>query len=185
MTSAPPTDDELWAEAVAGIQPIARSEPLPKKRATGASNWVDDDTEVLRELKALVDGRAVLDFSDSDEFIEGRAADCSRLDLQRLRNAEFAVQATLDLHGMNRDEARRALLRFFEASVSRGHRCVLVITGRGLRSPGRRPVLKEVLARWLVAGRLSNYALAFASAKVHDGGVGAAYVLLRRNPRRD
>ncbi|MBI3554750.1 MAG: Smr/MutS family protein [Deltaproteobacteria bacterium] len=163
--------------------PAPASAVRAQTSGTGLSTS-DDDDEVMNNLRDLVEGRAPLDFTDSDEFVEGRAADCSRLDLSRLRDGVFAIQDTLDLHGHNREEAFAAVLGFFAESLKRGYRCVNVICGRGLHTPGGVPVLKELLVRWLVQGRLSYNVLAFSSAKRHDGGVGAIYVLLRRNPKR-
>lgn len=177
---------ELIARAFQGVRPIDRGEPRPrpKKLSQPKNIEIDEDTEAFEELQGIVDGTVPLDYTVSDEFIEGRALDCSRLELARLRNAEFAVQGNIDLHGMTREQARGALTKFFQESISKRHRCVLVICGRGLRSPGGKPVLKHLLARWLAIGQLSRSVLAFCSAKAYDGGTGAVYVLLRRNPKR-
>lgn len=174
----------LFEEAMAGVRPlggsVSRVRAKPKTQVAPPKPEPSDDEEVLQELEDLVAGRVPLDFTDSDEFIEGRAADCNRLTLTRLRRGEFSVEANLDLHGMNREEAREAVRGFFKASSARGFRCVNVICGRGLHTPGGKPVLKELLVRWLVQGSLSHSVLAFSSAKSFDGGVGAVYVLLRR-----
>lgn len=179
-------ETDLWLEATTGVKRIGGDPALPlkKKKPEGPlQTHADEDEEVLRELSRMVDGRAPLDFNFSDEFVEGRAQDCSKLELGRLKSGELSVQAHLDLHGLNRDEARRAIGEFFSAQMTRGHRCVLVICGRGLHTPGGKPVLKELLVRWLAQGSLSHGVLAFCSAKAHDGGVGALYVLLRRHKR--
>ena len=49
-----------------------------------------------------------------------------------------------------------------------------------MNSPGNTPVLKSSLQRWLSTRRMSRYVVAYASAPMSDGGVGAVYVLLRR-----
>jgi DNA-nicking Smr family endonuclease len=41
-------------------------------------------------------------------------------------------------------------------------------------------VLKQGIQRWLTQGKLAKMVLAFATARPHDGGAGAVYVLLRR-----
>ncbi|MGV8075436.1 MAG: Smr/MutS family protein, partial [Syntrophobacteraceae bacterium] len=63
-----------------------------------------------------------------------------------------------------------------------GYRCVLVVPGRGLNSQDKQPVLKNGLIKWLTQTPLNRFVLAFASARSYDGGAGAFYVLLRRNP---
>ena len=77
-----------------------------------------------------------------------------------------------------------AVDRFLDASVRAGPRCLLIVHGRGLNSKDRTPVLKERLKTWLSRGRASHLVLAFATARPHDGGAGALYVLLRRDRRR-
>ena len=65
--------------------------------------------------------------------------------LRRLRRGHWVVQASLDLHGMNRVEAEAAVREFLRLSAARGQRCVRIVHGRGLGSPNREPVLKAKL----------------------------------------
>jgi DNA-nicking Smr family endonuclease len=55
-------------------------------------------------------------------------------------------------------------------------RCVRVIHGKGLGSPGKTPVLKLKAQRWLVQ---KKEVLAFVQARGCDGGAGALMVLLQ------
>jgi DNA-nicking Smr family endonuclease len=86
------------------------------------------------------------------------------------------LQGQIDLHGMRSDEAREALGQFIREAGKRGWRCVRVVHGKGLGSPGKTPVLKAKVQRWLVQ---KNEVLAFVQAKVAEGGAGALVVLLR------
>ena len=54
-------------------------------------------------------------------------------------------------------------------------RCVRVVHGKGNGSPGREPVLKTRVRRWLVQ---KQEVLAFVQARPSDGGAGALMVLL-------
>jgi DNA-nicking Smr family endonuclease len=179
----PLTDEELWAVAVEGAAPLpdrsARIKPDPTPIAV-AGVPLDPELAAYDELRALVNGAAPFDLADSDEFIEGSARGLDRQLLRRLRRGEFAVQAHVDLHGLSRDEARRELEAFLGRSRQSGKRCVLVVHGRGLHSKDQMPVLKEALKRWMTTARFAEHVLAFATARPHDGGLGAVYVLLRR-----
>ena len=93
-------------------------------------------------------------------------------------------QAHVDLHGMIADEAQPAVERFLIDAVQKGLRCVLIVHGKGLNSKDHTPVLKEKLKSWLARGRAATLVLAFTTARPHDGGAGALYVLLRRDRRR-
>lgn len=179
--TVPEDDRELFLRAVGDVQPLRQGgERVPPRAAPRPPRIVDDDEEVLFELAELVAGRAPFDIADSDEFIEGCVQDLDRRILKRLRNGDYSIQATLDLHGLTQVEAKEALLRFVERCRGEGKRCVLVIHGRGKNSENRIPVLKEGVQRWLTQGRLGRQVLAFCSARPKDGGVGAIYVLLRR-----
>jgi DNA-nicking Smr family endonuclease len=135
---------------------------------------------VLYELSQLVEGAAPFDITNTTEFVEGAVAGVDRRLVRRLRSGAYAYQDHLDLHGMNASEAKLALDRFLTDAHRRGHRCVLVVHGRGLNSKDQVPVLKRRVAAWLAHGAWARLVLAFTSARPCDGGAGALYVLLRR-----
>jgi DNA-nicking Smr family endonuclease len=177
------SDNELWQLATEGAAPLAdRSErirPGPERQAVVPAQ-LDPEIAAYEELRALVRGEAPFDLSNSDEFIEGSARGLDPRVVRRLRKGEFAVQGHIDLHGMTREEARDMLDSFLSRSRVAGKRCVLIVHGRGLHSKDQVPVLKDALKRWLSTARFSDHVLAFATARPHDGGPGAVYVLLRK-----
>ncbi len=140
---------------------------------------VDEDSLVMRKLDALVHGETPFDFADTDEFVEAHVTGFDRRVVRRLKRGEFSIQAHLDLHGYNREQARIAVADFIRHCVREGKRCVLIITGRGIGSQDNIPVLKTKLAAWLTRGAVGRKVLAFTSARPYDGGTGAVYVLLR------
>ncbi len=97
--------------------------------------------------------------------------------LRKLRRGQISIGAELDLHGMTSREARQALLVFISECKRQNIRCVKIVHGKGKGSVSRRPVLKNRINNWLP--QLDDI-LAFCSARVEDGGVGAVYVLLKR-----
>ena len=94
----------------------------------------------------------------------------------KLRRGHWSVQAELDLHGLTVDEAHDALSDFVVAARARRFRCVRVIHGKGLTSPGKEPVLKGKVRRWLAHW---DEVLAYTEAPRHAGGSGAILVLLK------
>ncbi len=94
----------------------------------------------------------------------------------KLRRGFWSVQAELDLHGCTTDQAHDALADFVLDARTRGLRCVRVIHGKGLTSPGKEPVLKGKVRRWLSHW---DEVLAYAEAPQHAGGGGAVLVLLK------
>ena len=94
----------------------------------------------------------------------------------RLRKGQWAVQAQIDLHGLRTDEARQTLGRFVHDCHALGLRCVRVVHGKGLGSPGKTPVLKDKTRRWLVQ---KSEVVAFVQSPPSHGGAGALLVLLQ------
>lgn len=124
-------------------------------------------------------GEAVsFDVENDGERVTGLAPGIDHGLLRKLRNGEFPQDARIDLHGFDEVSARRRVHETLLETRERGGRCVLVIHGRGNRSPGG-PVLKEALIGWLGEPVIGPSVLAFSSATNGDGGVGATYVLLK------
>jgi DNA-nicking Smr family endonuclease len=86
------------------------------------------------------------------------------------------IQDTLDLHGLTGDEAVAETAVFLAACKREGRRCVRIVHGKGLRSPGREPVLKRRIRKLLTR---RDEVLAFAEPRALLGGGGAVVVLLQ------
>ena len=184
--AAPAPEPDPFAAAMQGVVPLrhgpdARVEP---RLSRVARRPVSDEAETLAALSDLVGGAASFDISDTREYVEGAIVGLDPRVLRRLRRGDYAWQHHLDLHGMTADTAREAVDRLLVESVNAGHRCVLIVHGRGHNSKDRTPVLKERLKSWLARGRAARTVLAFTSARPYDGGAGALYVLLRRDRKR-
>ncbi len=178
-------DGAMFRAAVDGVRRLGGQRParvVPKPEVT--LEIVSEDAEVLAQLSDLVSGVGTFELTETEEYVEGTRLGLDPRLVTRLRRGEFAVQAHIDLHGMIQADAKAALEQFIVNSVRKGLRAVLVVHGRGLRSPGGTPVLKHAAAQWLSHGLMGGYVLAFASARPADGGAGAMYVLLRRDRRR-
>jgi len=177
------SEEDLFLREMADVRPLtsvqrARVPRQPPPPALPAP--ADPDAEALAELSDLVAGNGTFDISHTTEFIEGAVLGLDRRLVRRLRNGEFAYQSHLDLHGMTSDQARAAVDSFLTNAYRRGHRCVLIVHGRGHNSTDQVPVLKRRVTAWLSRGSWARFVLAFTSARSCDGGAGALYVLLRR-----
>jgi DNA-nicking Smr family endonuclease len=159
--------------AVTPLAPVDRvlhhqpREPVPTQRLL-------DEQAVLREsLSDEFDAGSLLDTDEKLSFLRpGVSLDVAR----RLRRGEWTIQKQVDLHGLRTDEARETLGQFIRESHRAGVRCVRVIHGKGLGSPGKAPVLKTRVQRWLVQ---KAEVMAFVQANPNQGGDGAVVVLLR------
>ena len=138
---------------------------------------LDEQRVLLEAMSAEFDVSTLLDVDDQMSFRRpGIGLDVTR----KLRSGHWSIQRHLDLHGLRSDEAREALGQFIRLSHRTGLRCVRVVHGKGLGSPGRMPVLKAKVQRWLVQ---KKEVLAFVQARPAEGGAGALVVLLQPGKR--
>jgi DNA-nicking Smr family endonuclease len=176
--------DLLFRDAMAGVKPFGGEDeqhiPPPTPAKTPPRFLAQEEAEVRRHLVELVSGEAPFELWYSDEYVDGAVAGLSPALIKNLKKGLFSYQDYVDLHGCKREEAREKVNEFVTRSFVRKLRCVLIVSGRGLNSREREPVLKQELVRWLTHAPLRRMVLAFASARSYDGGAGAFYVLLRR-----
>ena len=150
-----------------GAIDVTRPEPLPRQRE------LDEQAALAEAMSDEVDIETLLLTDDGLSF--HRAGVGSDV-VTRLRRGHWSIQGELDLHGLRRDEAREQLAAFMREAARRGWRCLRVVHGKGHGSPGRQPVLKAKVQRWL--GQRDEV-LAFTQASAPQGGAGALIVLLR------
>jgi len=168
------TEDSDFRRAVADAQPLRQKKlalhrrkpaPIPKQR------MADERAALAESLGPL----SIDDALDSGTELSYLKESYPRDTLRKLRRGHWVVQAELDLHGMNRYDAREAVAAFLSENRTSHHRCVRIIHGKGLGSRQREPVLKGLLRKWLVRADV----LAFSQAPANQGGSGAVLVLLK------
>lgn len=179
----PPTageDADLWRRVAEGVTPLrkrpppkappkppvkAKEPPAKKPNRRPAAAPVPPPPPAPPPLRELSHGAL--------EGLDRRTG-------QRLKRGQLPIEARLDLHGRTQEEAHRALAAFIEGSHAAGRRCVLVVTGKGLRPDGSVGVLRRNVPRWLNQPALRQKIVAFDHAAIKDGGEGALYVLLKK-----
>ena len=180
-------DHMVFKEAMAGVKRISRAKcavQIPRPRIPeSAETKPEADTESVAQLKNLVEYGTGFVVSLTPEYIEGMAWDVNPEVARRLHRGDFSIQDHIDLHGLRVDEAHENVDDFLNTSITAGKRAVLIIHGRGLSSPAE-PILKSKVYRWLTTSPWHKWVIAFTSARLCDGGAGATYVLLRRNPMK-
>jgi DNA-nicking Smr family endonuclease len=148
-----------------------RPAPLPRQREA-------DERAALKE--ALSDEVDIESLLLTDDGLSFRRPGVGPDVVTRLRRGHWAIQGQIDLHGLRREEAREQLAAFVRDSARRGQRCLRVVHGKGHGSPGRQPVLKAKVQRWLAQ---FGDVIAFAQASGPQGGAGALIVLLAGSVR--
>ena len=109
---------------------------------------------------------------DKDAQEEFTSVDYAR---QRKTLREMHCEDEIDLHGMTCDEAEAALNVFFENSIRRGFKKILIIHGKGNHSgggAGLAPFVRSYLEKHKRAGECGH-------PKNADGGTGSTWVILK------
>ncbi|HEX8010946.1 MAG TPA: Smr/MutS family protein [Casimicrobiaceae bacterium] len=180
-TQSPFSDDVDLRKAFADVTPLRAGNRAAVERdrpSTLASKRLADEADALAASRYGVEPsplswEAGQEHEAEQTFLrKGLAAEV----LVRLRRGQWSVQGELDLHRLNRDQAREALSEFLNVARGWGWRCVRIVHGKGLSSPNREPVLKSKVRHWLAQ---RDEVLAYCEAPRHAGGSGAVLVLLK------
>lgn len=175
LDAAAPTDSKQPGKPL--------SKPPPGKHSSGKSS------------AAKLPGVTLLPVRAKDPPVLPKApplADFDRRKARQLAGGQVAIDARLDLHGFRQSEAHAALRNFLFNAYRRGHRWVLIITGKGSRArqrdeddfsfmPIETGVLKRNLPMWLEDPELRAIVVSHRPAAIKHGGDGALYIHLR-NP---
>lgn len=162
MTGVAPLPDKNLAEL---------NKPVPRPAAQQAQA---DHQAVLHEsLHAPIALQDRLEGGDEPAYLRNGLAQTILRDLRRGR---WVIQDEVDLHGLNREQARHLVAGFLHTCLHQGKRCVRIVHGKGHGSPHKLSILRQLVRGWLAQ---RHEVLAYCQAKPHDGGEGALLVLLR------
>jgi DNA-nicking Smr family endonuclease len=132
-----------------------------------------------------------------------RPAEIDRRTLRQVAGGKVSIDATLDLHGLRQDAAHARLRAFLMSCQAKGHKMVLVVTGKGGRplaadlrpydkaggegsdpfgreGASSRGVLRRSVPLWLEEPELRAIVISYAAAGSRHGGDGALYIRLRK-----
>ncbi|MFZ2171629.1 MAG: Smr/MutS family protein [Methylococcaceae bacterium] len=169
-------DSDLFRQAIGKVRTVISDKvlltPANKPKPYPVTISADSDAAVWKQGVATLEVESV-GLEDSMGYI---APGLQNNVLKKLRRGYFGLDAEIDLHGLNSNDAKRQLLHFLHSCVEDGYRCVHIVHGKGYRSTDKHPVLKNNLNLWL---RQHNDVQAFCSASPKNGGTGAVVVLLQ------
>ncbi len=173
-------DQDLFRQAAGAVRPLAVKAKAPlvteKPRPVPLQRELDEQAALAEALSDAFDASTLL---ETDEHLSYRRPGIGPDVTRKLRRGDWAIQRAIDLHGLRTDDAREALGKFIREAHQHGIRCVRVVHGKGLGSPGKTPVLKGRVQSWLVQ---KKEVLAFVQARPAEGGAGALVVLLQPSP---
>lgn len=177
-------DQDAFRRAMRDVRPLAGGK-RPARLAAPANTLLARARRAraarAAEEASLVSPSPTVEAGREAAALRYRRGDLGPAAWARLRRGRIPIEAEVDLHGLDRQAARRMLHEFLQECIDLEHRCVRVICGKGRSSGPEGPVLRGLVGDWLrgipdVAG--------FADAKPGHGGSGALYVLLAPPRRR-
>ena len=95
---------------------------------------------------------------------------------KKTRRGQVSIDTKIDLHDMTQAQAKPALFKAIIRASNRNYRCVLVVTGKGLRGEG---VLRKNFTHWIADPQIRPLIATYAQAHIRHGGTGAWYVFLK------
>jgi len=184
MNQGSGSDDDFLRE-MADVTPIRKEKRVRLRRedvdAAVAARRAGAVTDPARDRNPLADeGVRPL---DPWYVLEFKRPGIQHGVFRKLKQGRYEAEARLDLHRMNVQRARREIYGFISECHGLGLRSVLIVHGKGERSPDREAVgvLKGFVDHWL---RELQPVQAFHSAQPAQGGTGAVYVLLSKSEKK-
>ena len=132
--------------------------------------------EVVSDVNEL-DTASVIEPVEPLAYLEYQRPGVQHGVYKNLRLGKYEIQSRLDLHRHTVEQARNSLKRFVEDCYQHSIRCALITHGKGeeRQEPAK---LKSCVNHWL---RQFDQVLAFHSAQKQHGGLGATYVLIKKD----
>ncbi|SKA93884.1 DNA-nicking endonuclease, Smr domain [Paucidesulfovibrio gracilis DSM 16080] len=179
---AEPDDEHMFFSAMQGVAPLDESQgrQIAPESAPPAPAPSSIDEDAKEYLDKFVRGEVDFELEFTEEYMHGYVKGLDAKTFNQLKAGTLSHEGHLDLHGMNAEQAYDAMVFFLKESYLQGRRCVLLVTGRGINSPGGQGILRRSVQNWLTREPLKRVVLAFCTARAADGGAGALYVLLRK-----
>jgi DNA-nicking Smr family endonuclease len=185
-------DAALWSFVTQDVTPLKRcdaqseekpSESAPHEELGAVHENIRTEKQRVKKMQSVPKTQDVLIERDVQHDLHSHG-DIDRRSFDKFRKGQMPIEATLDLHGYNQQQAYDQLCRFITRNAALGLRCVMVITGKGRKgadgSYQEVGILKQSLPQWLEQPDLKSKILKLRQAQRFHGGSGAYYILLKR-----
>jgi DNA-nicking Smr family endonuclease len=165
--------------ALLGVNPQAQEDRQQEVEpiVTDLAAEMQEKTVELTDDELFLDSLGKMDSVFYDEIPQAEEAAAAPRRMRQLRQGKLAPEAKLDLHGLNRQEAREKVRFFLEDATFNGFKTVLIITGRGKGSPAG-PVLRQFMESYLSSDARA-WVVEWGRAPARYGGEGALVVFLK------
>lgn len=172
-------DDALFKEYMKGVTPLSQDQHIFKPTLKKCKSLLMQADTLNIPYEHIYDPFLTNqdDWLTAEESTQFHRDGIAGKILKELRSGRFPWQAQLDLHRYTAAAAMHIVDNFLTEALTQNIRSVLIVHGKGSRTPNQKPILKNILVTHL---RDNPNVLAYHSARPSDGGTGAVYVYLKR-----
>lgn len=154
----PPVDDGLWKRVARTVTPLGNKTSRPA--------WPErSDFANMMRIPPVMPETALT----PDRALELNGD-------KKTRRGRVEIEMRVDLHDKTQAEALPLLRDTIERASKRGAKCVLVITGKGMRMNG---VLRGAFPSWINRPDIRPHIASYAQSHIKHGGAGAWYVFIK------
>lgn len=116
-----------------------------------------------------------------NDMLEYKKAEVRNSTFRRLSRGN-GIEANLDLHNYTVSQAREQVYQFVEECIDHDIRVAIIVHGKGNHTTDldKKAIIKSYTNKWL---RDLESVIAFHSAQRRHGGLGAVYVLFKKNKK--
>ena len=168
-----PEDIDLWYEETQNVEVLNQPDERPQPPL------------IVNDIQPSLRCEGLYNQNSFTEITLGNTDNIDKNTASKFVKGNYKIEARLDLHGYTEKGAFSSVLDFIKDSYIKKRRCVLIITGKGLKDDNRpwyetKGIINQALMGWLNNPEIRPFILSVSQAKQSDGGGGAFYVLLKR-----
>lgn len=173
----------LFAQEVAGIKPLKKSEVYLRKKGPLVDFHVRKQAaSIAQEADRNHLSHDFVEKVEPDDVLGYKRSGVQDGVFKRLRQGKYGIEARLDLHRHTVAQAREQVYQFADDCMRNDIRVAIIVHGKGDRTPEpeNQAMIKSYINKWL---RDLDVVMAFHSAQRHHGGLGAVYVLFKKTEK--
>ena len=172
---------KIWNDTVENVQKLRNTRAMTK--GTDSKIIIDNKDNKFDKKSIKHENNTHTDDHYNTQAKALEFGDSSRINSHMLKiitRGNYKIDKILDLHRYSREQAYSELMKFLDNACEQKYRMVLIITGKGNSSPGKRSILKSSLLNWLETYNSSERFLYIGYAHPKHGGNGAVYIVLKK-----
>ena len=175
--------DDLFLKQMKGVTPIKKNNKLSSQKNKTKNKTIKENKKITK---------AKTPASEPKHNLKNPKLILEKISIgKNIKKRFFKIDKKIDFHGKSLLEAEEIFSSTVTECFSRGDRCLLFVTGKGLfkiknNDHSAEPklyhgVIRAEFVSWVKSNKFLKYILSFERASIEHGGDGAFYVYLRKN----